>query len=163
MPTKFVSNFIEKKTWKNILFPTLVAVFDTYGNSPLLLNYFIVTIMVICFCLLGKVFFSKQNEPNFRIPTLWKLPLEFIKKAPTQVSTQTLFLYHVSEYESKNFSKSEAIFSAGLAKMFNWMSLRIWLIEVGYTKFFLKFLKCHKFEKKNLPEVGLKPGPGGQK
>ena len=33
-----------------------------------------------------------------------------------QVSTHTLFIYHCSSYEARNFSQSEARFSRGLAK-----------------------------------------------
>ena len=76
---------------------TNIPVFDAIGSTPLMLSYFIVTILVICFCLL--------------------------------VSTHTLFLYHVNEYESKNFSKTEAKISLGLAKFFNVINCYIWKIE----------------------------------
>ena len=75
---------------------TNIPVFDAFENTPLILSYFIVTILVICFCLL--------------------------------VSTHTLFLYHVNEYESKNFSKTEAKISLGLAKFFNVINCYIWKI-----------------------------------
>ena len=37
--------------------------------------------------------------------------------APFKVSTHTLFIYHCSSYEARNFSQSEARFSRGLAKV----------------------------------------------
>lgn len=76
---------------------TNIPVFDTMGNTPLILSYFIVTILVICFCLL--------------------------------VSTHTLFLYHVNEYESKNFSKSEAKVSLAFATFCNCINCNIWTID----------------------------------
>ena len=75
-----------------------IPVFDTYGNTPLILIYYIVTIMMICFSLL--------------------------------LSTHTLFVYHVNEYESKNFSKTEAKISVGLAKVINFMYGRVWEIDL---------------------------------
>jgi len=75
-----------------------MPVFDAYGNSPLLLNYFIVTIVANCLCLL--------------------------------VSTHTLFLYHVSEYESVNFSASEAKTNIFLARVFNIFACGLWKIEI---------------------------------
>lgn len=52
------------------------------GNSPLILTFFIVSIVMLCVCLL--------------------------------ITAHTLFLYHCSEYEAINFSKSEARFSSGV-------------------------------------------------
>ena len=75
-----------------------MPVFDHYGNSPLLLNYFIVTIFAICLCLL--------------------------------VSTHTLFLYHIPEYEAGNFTAQEAKTSISLAKFFNFISFGLWKIVV---------------------------------
>ena len=74
-----------------------IPVFDTYGNSPLILIYYIVTIMMICFCLL--------------------------------LSTHTLFVYHVNEYESKNFSRTEAKISLGIAKVLNFIYRCTWQID----------------------------------
>ena len=88
-----------------------IPVFDTYGNSPLILIYYIVTIMMICFSLL--------------------------------LSTRTLFVYHVNEYESKNFSKTEAKISVGLAKVINFMYGRVWEIDLpkgGNGFLFLEFI-----------------------
>ena len=87
-----------------------VPVFDAFGSSPNVLNFFIVAILMLCVCLL--------------------------------VSTHTLFIYNVSEYESKNFSKTEAKISIGLAKMFNAMSCTLWEIEI---KDHIKGLILHGF------------------
>ena len=66
---------------------TKIPVFDSYPNTPMILVYFIITILMICFCLLLTSF--------------------------------TLFLYHVNEYESKNFSRMEAKCSIVIAKIVN--------------------------------------------
>ena len=76
---------------------TNIPVFDTFGNTPMILTYFIVIILVICFCLL--------------------------------VSTHTLFLYHVNEYESKNFSRTEARISLAFASFCNFINCNIWTID----------------------------------
>ena len=75
-----------------------VPVFDAFGSSPYILNFFILAILMICVCLL--------------------------------VSTHTLFLYYVTEYESKNFTKTEAKVSVGLANIFNAMTCGLWEIEI---------------------------------
>ena len=76
---------------------TTIPVFDSYSNTPMILMYFIITILMICFCLL--------------------------------LTTFTLFLYHVNEYESKNFSRMEAKCSIVMAKVVNAFTLRIWTVE----------------------------------
>ena len=54
---------------------TNIPVFGFLDKTPVILVYFIVTILLLCFCLL--------------------------------LTTFTLFLHHINEYESKNFSKTE--------------------------------------------------------
>ena len=66
---------------------TNIPVFDSYANTPMILVYFIITILMICFCLL--------------------------------LTSLTLFLYHVNEYESKNFSRMEAKLSIVITKIVN--------------------------------------------
>ena len=75
-----------------------VPVFDSYGNTPLILNFFIVSIILLCVCLL--------------------------------ISTHTLFLYHCPEYEARNFSRTEAKISRGIAKFFTKIACGMWYIEV---------------------------------
>ena len=62
-----------------------VPIFDSLGNSPLLLTFTVASITMLCICLL--------------------------------ISAHTLFLYHCSEYEARNFSRTEARISRGLAKV----------------------------------------------
>ena len=75
-----------------------VPVFDSYGNTPLILNFSIVSIILLCICLL--------------------------------ISTHTLFLYHCPEYEARNFSRSEARISRGIAKVFTKLACGMWNIDV---------------------------------
>ena len=79
-----------------------VPVFDGFGQAPLLLDYFIVTIIMLCVCLL--------------------------------VSTHTLFLYHASEYESHNFTQTEARISRNLAKIFDCMACNLWEIRIPHVR-----------------------------
>ena len=76
---------------------TNIPVFDSYSNTPMILVYFIITILMICFCLL--------------------------------LTSLTLFLYHVNEYESKNFSRMEAKCSIVITKIVNVFTLRQWTVE----------------------------------
>ena len=46
------------------------------------------------------------------------------------VTTYTLFFYHVNSYESENFSRSEAMVSFVLAKLFNALSCGLWRIKI---------------------------------
>ena len=75
-----------------------VPVFDSYGNTPLILNFFIVSIILLCICLL--------------------------------ISTHTLFLYLCPEYEARNFSRTEARISRGIAKFFTKIACGMWDIDV---------------------------------
>ena len=75
-----------------------VPVFDSYGNTPLILNFFIVSIILLCICLL--------------------------------ISTHTLFLYLCPEYEARNFSRTEARISRGIAKFFSKIACGMWDIDV---------------------------------
>lgn len=75
-----------------------VPIFDSFGNTPLILNFFVVSITLLCLCLL--------------------------------VSTYTLFLYHCAEYETNNFSKTEARISRGIANFFTKMACGFWDIHV---------------------------------
>ena len=75
-----------------------VPVFDSYGNTPLILNFFIVSIILLCICLL--------------------------------ISAHTLFLHHCPEYEARNFSRTEARVSRGIAKFFTKMACGFWDIDV---------------------------------
>ena len=75
-----------------------VPVFDSYGNTPLILNFFIVSIILLCICLL--------------------------------ISTHTLFLYLCPEYEARNFSRTEARISRGIAKFFTKIACGMWNIDV---------------------------------
>ena len=75
-----------------------VPVFDSYGNTPLILNFFIVSIILLCICLL--------------------------------ISTHTLFLYHCPEYEARNFDKTEARISRGIARFFTKMACGLWNIDI---------------------------------
>jgi len=62
-----------------------VPIFDSLGNTPLILMFFAVSITLLCICLL--------------------------------LTTHTLFLYHCPEYEARNFSRTEARISRGIAKV----------------------------------------------
>ena len=64
-----------------------VPVFESvdFGQTPLLLVFFAISITCLCFCLL--------------------------------LTTGTLFLYHCPDYEARNFSKTEARVSRGIAKV----------------------------------------------
>ena len=75
-----------------------VPVFDSYGNTPLILNFFIVSILLLCICLL--------------------------------ISTHTLFLYLCPEYEARNFSRTEARISRGIANFFTKLACGMWNIDV---------------------------------
>ena len=49
------------------------------------------------------------------------------------VTTHTLFLYFVNSFESSNFSKTEAIISLKLSKVFNYVTLKLWEIDTPET------------------------------
>ena len=49
------------------------------------------------------------------------------------MTTHTLFLYFVNSYESSNFSKSEAMISMKMSKMFTYMTFKLWEIDVPET------------------------------
>ena len=76
---------------------TNIPVFGFLDKTPVILIYFIVTILLLCFCLL--------------------------------LTTFTLFLHHINEYDSKNFSKTEAKISVFIARLLNLLCCRIWVIE----------------------------------
>ena len=76
---------------------TRIPVFDSFGNTPMILNYFVVTILTISGCML--------------------------------VTTLTLFLHYVSEYESQNFSQTEAKISLIFAKVVNIGTCNFWKIR----------------------------------
>ena len=76
---------------------TRIPVFDSFDNTPMILNYFVVTILTISGCML--------------------------------VTTLTLFLHYVSEYESQNFSETEAKISLIFAKVVNVGTCNFWKIR----------------------------------
>ena len=98
-----------------------VPVFDKYTDTPNILFFFVVSISLLCICLL--------------------------------ISTYTMFLYHCPEYEARNFSRTEARISRGIAKFFTAMACGYWNIDVpentnniaGKKKFKL-MIKIHKWE-----------------
>ena len=63
---------------------SIVPIYDSYGQTPLILMFFAASITLLCICLL--------------------------------LTTHTLFLYNVNDYEARNFSKTEAKVSRDLAK-----------------------------------------------
>ena len=75
-----------------------VPVFDKYQDTPNILFFFVVSISLLCICLL--------------------------------ISTYTMFLYHCPEYEARNFTRTEARISRGIAKFFTAMACGHWNIDV---------------------------------
>ena len=63
---------------------SIVPIYDSYGQTPLILMFFAASITLLCICLL--------------------------------LTTHTLFLYHITDYEAGNFSETEAKVSRALAK-----------------------------------------------
>ena len=100
-----------------------IPVFDEFHNTPLLLTYFIITILIICFCQGIKICHVWASK-FFSI-----LKLDLNPYYSILVSTYTLFLYHTNEYESKNFSKTEAKISLVLANMSNYANFKIWKVR----------------------------------
>ena len=63
---------------------SVVPIYDSYGQTPLILMFFAASITLLSICLL--------------------------------LTTHTLFLYHITDYEAGNFSETEAKVSRALAK-----------------------------------------------
>ena len=102
------------------------AIYQTYqGNSPLILTFFIVSIVLLCGCLLittHTLFLYHCSAKDFKTIAyiIW-----------TILYVHCTFLWNlVVEYEAINFSTTEAKFSRGLAKFFSAISCRIWVVEV---------------------------------
>ena len=88
---------------------SIVPIYDSFGQTPLMLVFFGTSITLLSICLL--------------------------------LTTHTLFLYHVTDYEARNFSETEARVSRALAKasfqiyhhdVINWSVSSPWSTSLYY-------------------------------